>query len=315
MDNNKKQVIDEIMNELVEILIIDYKEAESNTVDKKNIDFKYRNGHTVNSVIKNVQGLCLKDYPFDIIRDETYASMYEVMLKISKDYTEDELNLILQDMHTRNLTITNQFFVSVYKLTVFKVKFELSGYRRCSSGLLPAKDYLEYSDITLSDSPANNFGIHMNPEEADEDICFFIDWFNNNKETFLTTKQLQFIEDDSTINQKNHSQYRKRIYNATLQAYLKEFNTDDEKENELISQIKLIEKILEAEDFAAQLIKHRDKQFILEAITSHVSMPTMQAFNKGSRETSVIKEYRVSLFKKLSELNDLLDSKMKTSVK
>ena len=308
--NNKQAIINGIMEQLIDVLIIDYKESGANTVDKKNIDYKYTNHQTINAVIKNTSNLCIRDWnDYTIIRDEVYASVYEVMLKISKDYTEDELILISQDIYDKTLPITNQFLVSVYKLAVFHVKFNLSGYRRCSNGLLPAKDYLEYTGEVLNNSPEYNFGLHISPNEADPSICFFIDWFNKNKETFLTKKQLQFIEDESLVNQKNHSQYKKRIYESTLRAYQEQFETDDEKTNELETQIKLVESILNSQDFSQMLIKHRDKTFILDALTTHVSMPTMRAFNKGDRSYQVIKPFRVALYKLLNELNQLLDNR------
>ena len=93
-----------------------------------------------------------------------------------------------------------------------------------------------------------------------------------------------------------------------FKAYKKEFdNCTDDRRNELESQIKTIESILEAEDFAAAYIKHRNKQFIIDAVTN-VDLEILKAFNLGYRNyTQVIKPLRVCLFKKLSELNALLE--------
>lgn len=301
----KKQLIDNIMQELVKITVIDYKEEGGNSIDKKTVDFKYYNHMTVNAVAKKCYGLCIRDWESDIIRDETYASIYEILLKVANDYTVEELEQILEDVHTKKLIITNSFLSSVYKLSVFKVKFNLSGFRRGSKGMLPSMNYTEYTEDTLNNYPEYNYGLHIdNPEE---DINFFQRFFNENKEQFLTKKQLAFIEDESQIKGKNRGQYRRRIYDSTLKAYNALFDSDDDRTNEIRTQITIIEDLLDSENFVQEYIRVRDKSFIIDAITTHVDMPTMKAFNLGNRDQGIIKKYRVALFKKLDELNNLLD--------
>ena len=78
-------------------------------------------------------------------------------------------------------------------------------------------------------------------ENKDTDIIFFLQWFNQNKENFLTPKQLEFL-DNPYMTKTNQSVYRKRIYNNTLKAYMEEFNNiENERINRLKSQIKTIE--------------------------------------------------------------------------
>ncbi len=302
MNNEKQLIINDIMNHLINILVLDYQEAGSNTQDKKVVNYKFNNSRTINSIIKQCTPLCGRDWSADIIRDETYASVYEIMLDIADEYSEEELIQIYRDIDTKTLPITTRFLVSVYKLSIFKVKFNLSGHRRCSTGMIPAYDMVEYSEELFNPT----IGIHV--DNPDPDYCFFLKFFNENKEQFLTKKQLEFINDPNTVNNKNHGSYRKRIYENTLAAYQKQFKTDDQRLNELEDQIRLIEKILDAQDFVASLIKYRDKSFVLDAITSHVDMNTMREFNRGNRDKKVIKSYRVALFKKLDELNRLYDS-------
>ena len=301
MKTNKQQILEDIMNHMINITTLDYIEAGANTQNKKSVDFRYDNHMTLNSVIKKVSPCASHDWnDFSIIRDECYASLFEVMTKIAEEYTESELIEIYKDIDTKKNEETHRFLVSLYKLSIFKAKMNLSGNRRSSKGLIPAFDSCEYNEEVLS-------GAGFTSEDVDKDVCFFIKWFNENKQDFLTNKQLQFIEDPSVVNEKNHSSFRKRIYNNTLEAFQEQFTNDDNRINQLESQIQTIEKILDSKDFVKTYKKYQDKAYIIDAITSNVSMPTMKLFNTGNHTKEVIKAYRVALFKKLNSLNILLE--------
>lgn len=295
--NNKKQIINDIVNELIKINVFEYK----NMQDKKVVDYNCKNHQTVNAVIKKCSGLCLRDWDYSILRDQTYASVFEAISKIAHNYTEAELKLIYSDIHTKKQTITNQFLAGVYKKSIFDVKSKLSGHRKDGkSGMIPAHNYVEYTEENLQSI------IEVSDEEQQLDIIFFISWFNQNKESFLTKKQLEFLEDPN-ITKTNKCTYRKRIFENTMKAYQQEFdNCENDRLNELESQIKTIEKILEAEDFAAAYIKHRNKQFIIDAVIK-IDLEILKAFNSGYRSyDKVIKPIRIALFNKLNELNNLL---------
>ena len=311
MKTLRDTLIDMIIESLVDILVIDYKENGANSKNKKHIDYKYYNHMTVNSIIKKTTPLCIRDYSADIIRDEVYASVCEVIInKVAPDYTDEEIAEILLDIHTKELPITNQFLVSVYKLSIFRVKVNLSGSRRSTNGMIPARDELEYTEEILNGSPTNNYGLTI--AEPEDDISFFTSWFNENCANFLTDKQLQFIEDSTSVERKNHSQYKKRIYNKTLDAYEKQFEHNDERINKIHTQLELIESILESDDFVNQIIKHRDKQVILDALTSYVPLEVMRAFNSGYySDDKVLKHYRIALFKQMNNLNHLKSEIMK----
>ena len=299
MKTNKQLIIEDIMNHMISIQTLDYIEADSNTKDKKSIDFKHNHHMTVNSVIKKCAPCCNHDWnDYTIIRDETYASIFEVMTKIAEEYSEEQLYEIYLDIDTKNNEDTHRFLVSLYKLSIFKVKMNLSGNRRSSKGLIPAFDAVEYSEDVLNDTSST--------EDIDANVCFFMKFFHENKQDFLTAKQIKFIEDPSIVNEKNHSSFRKRIYNNTLEAFQEQFTNDNDRINQLESQIQTIEKILNSKDFIKTYKKYQDKHYIIDAITTYVSMPTMKLFNTGSHTKEVIKEYRVALFKKLNSLNILL---------
>ncbi len=299
MINTKKQIINDIVNALIKIYCFDYTNAQ----DKKLVDYNYKNSQTINAVIKKCTGLCLRDWDYSILRDQTYASVYESISKLAENYTEDELKLIYGDIDTKKQTITNQFLTGVYKTSIYDVKSKLSGHRRDGKhGMIPAYTFCEYNEQNLDDI------IEISDEEQQLDILFFISWFNQNKKNFLTKKQLEFLEDEN-VSKTNKFTYKKRIFENAMKAYQQEFdNCENDRINQLESQIKIIEKILEAPSFEVEYMKHRDRQFIIDAITE-TDLEALRAFNLGYRHyQKVIKPMRVSLFKKLSELNTLLDT-------
>ena len=301
MNKNKKQIISDIINEMINILIIDYKENDANSKDKKLVDYKFTNHQTINATIKKCSGLCLKDYDYDILRDETYTSIYEMMLKISDEYSEDELVLIYNDIHTKKLDITNKFLTGCYKLAIFNVKSNLSGHRRNKKAMVPAFQNVEYTEENL------NSLLEVNDEDSTTDIIFFLEWFSQNKYEFLTDKQLEFL-DNPDITKTNKAIYRKRIYDNTMAHYKKTFdNCENDRLNEIKSQIKNIEKILDSDDFVQAIKKGLSKAYISDAIVEYTDGSTRQAFNKGNRDYKVIKKYRTALFFKLAELNELIN--------
>lgn len=295
----KQTIIEDIINALIKINVFEYQNAR----DSKIVDYSYKNHQTVNAIIKNCSGLCLHDYDSLILRDQTYCSLFESVSKIAQNYSEDELRLIHSDIETKQQTITNQFLSGVYKLTVFSVKSSLSGYRRDGkNSMIPAFSFCEYIEENL------NNAIKASNDEQLLDIIFFLNWFESNKTKFLTPKQLAFLEDEN-ITKTNKSIYRKRIFNNTMKAYKQEFdNCEDDRRNALESQIKTIEGILDAEDFESAYLKHRNKQYIIDAVID-ADLQVLKAFNLGYRDyDKVIKPLRICLFKKLSKLNDLLET-------
>lgn len=289
-------IIEDILNALIKIHVFEYNTAK----DGKLIDYSYRNHYTTNAVINSCKALCSHDYQKDIIRDESYASLYEAILKIAKNYNEDELKLIYSDIHKKTQTITHQFLTGIYKLAMFSVKSNLSGYRRDGKkGMIPA-----YTFVTLlEDSKISEM---ITAEDNSLDIVYFLKWFMQNKTKFLTPKQLEFLE--NPIDKSNKCIYRKRIYNNTMTAYKAEFdNCEDDRKNNLESQARILEQILDSEDFVTTYLKYRDKQIVIDAITD-MDLEIVQAFNLGYRNyNKVIKPMRVALYKKLSSINDLLE--------
>ena len=290
----KKQIINDIMNALIRITVYEY----SNAKDGRLVDYNYHNHYTTNAVIKNCSPLCLHDYSIDILRDETYASLFEAVTKIANNYTEDELVLIYSDINTKTQTITHQFLSGIYTTAVFSVKSHLSGFRKSKKGMTPAATFVELLEDNLSNP--------LIVQDQSLDIVFFLQWFESNKKSFLTPKQLEFLENPT--DKANKYTYRKRIYNNTMQAYKNEFdNCEDDRQNQLESQIRILKKILDAEDFAEAYLKNRNKSVVIDAITD-MDLEIVQAFNWGYRNyDKVIKPMRTALYNKLWSIYVLLE--------
>jgi inorganic triphosphatase YgiF len=292
----KKEIIEDIINALIKITVFEYKNAK----DGRLIDCSYKNHYTTNAVIKNCQALCLHDYSYDILRDQAFASIYESIVKMANNYTEDELILIYSDIHTKKQTITNQFLTGVYKKSVFSVKAALSGYRRNGKGggMIPAATFVELLEENLTNEAID--------EDQALDIVFFLQWFESNKEKFLTPKQLEFLE--NPVDKANKYTYKKRIYENTMRAYKQEFdNCDNDRQNLLDSQIRTLENILDAEDFATAYLKNRNKAVIIDAMTD-MDLEILKAFNLGYRNyNKVLKPMRVALYHKLNNIYALLE--------
>ena len=144
---SKKQIINDIVNALITIHVFDYKNAQ----DKQLVGYTYKAHQTVNAVTKKCSGLCLRDWDYSILRDQSYASIFESITKIAKNYTEDELILIYSDINSKSQTITHQFLSGLYKTTVFAVKARLSGHRRNGKkGMIPAYAMVELLETHLT---------------------------------------------------------------------------------------------------------------------------------------------------------------------
>jgi hypothetical protein len=219
---------------------------------------------------------------------------------MANNYSEDELILIYSDIHTKKQTITNQFLTGVYKKSVFSVKAALSGYRRNGKGggMIPAATFVELLEENLTNEAID--------EDQALDIVFFLQWFESNKEKFLTPKQLEFLE--NPVDKANKYTYKKRIYENTMRAYKQEFdNCDNDRQNLLDSQIRTLENILDAEDFAAAYLKNRNKAVVIDAMTD-MDLEVLKAFNLGYRNyDKVLKPMRVALYHKLNNIYALLE--------
>ena len=80
MNQDKKQIVEDIMNTLIKIYVYDFYNAQ----DKKLVGCTYKHDQIINAVIKHCSSLCLHDWSSDIIKDQTYLSVFESINKIAQ---------------------------------------------------------------------------------------------------------------------------------------------------------------------------------------------------------------------------------------
>lgn len=140
----------------------------------------------------------------------------------------------------------------------------------------------------------------------------FLNWYNDNKKNILTKKQIKFVEGEiPDIDRRTAWSMRKRIAERVTKAYALKYGSVSPRIAVLMDQQTLIENILEAKDFKAALLPHMNEIFIIDTIIDNVSPEAAKAFNTGSTEAWVMREYRIALFKSLDKIMQILDKEGK----
>lgn len=305
MESDKSDKLEQLTNEMIEILLIDLSE-ENATKDSQTITFKYYNKDIIGKAIAAARPKYSLEWSADIIRDEVYATVYEAMKIVSEDMNMDEIEL------------DNPGFAGpVYNMTMLKLKDKLIPESKKSNGKV-----IEMQEIAASQLGTNDEGQPLTIEDilegSDINILMgskkekmnqFLNWFNANKKDLLTKKQIAFINGESHYTDKRtYSQMRKRISERVSKAYQEQYGEVSPRIANLMDQERILEWILEEKDFRSAYIKHRDEDFIIDAITEHVALNYLKAFNKGSNNQDTIKAMRIALFKKLGEVISMLEA-------
>lgn len=301
----RKQRLEQITNEMIEILIIDLQE-ENATEDSQTIKFKHYNNEVVATVFAAAKPKYIKEWPADIVRDEVYATVYESM------------KIIAENMDLEEITLDNPAFTgAVYNMAMLKLKSRLTNRtKETKSGII------EMNEIAASQLGVNEDGQALTIEDIlsganvfvlmgaiDEKMNHFIQWFDSNKNTILTKKQREFLEDQSNYTDKDKSyKMRKRISERVSRAYEEQYGQVSPRIAVLKDQQRILEEILEAKSFRAAYDKYKDNSFIIDAVSEYVALNYLQAFNKGSNNTDTIRAMRIALFKKLGEVISMIEA-------
>lgn len=294
---NNKATIDELINEMIQVLITEV----DITINKSNLVFKHKTDRMTGSLIAKSIGKYGLEWSSDIIRDQVYATLYESMLTASKDKNVEELRL------------DNPAFMGpVYTLTELKLREELIPTSKKNRN----GEIIGFTEEFFSPVAEDNQTISLEQllngsvsafKDEEKKANHFINWFNANKKTVLTKKQLQFINGElDYIDKANVVHIRKRIADRVISAYTAKYGSVSSRVAALMDQQEAIETILEAKDFRAALLPHINKDYIIDTIIDNVSPEASRAFNAGSNEVRVIREYRIALFKKIDDINNAL---------
>lgn len=301
----KRQKLEQLTNEMIEILIIDLQE-ENATEESQTIKFKHYNKNLVAKVAAAARPKYTLEWSADIIRDEVYATVYESMQAIAA-------NMELEEISLNN----PEFAGSVYNMAMLKLKGYLIPESKKSKG-----EVIKMQEVAASQLGDNEEGQALTIEDIlagqdvnvlmgakQEKMNHFLNWFNNNKSKILTKKQIEFIKDQSNYTDKDKSyKMRKRIAERVSRAYQEQYGAVSPRIANLMDQENILEEILEAKSFRAAYDKYKDEDFIIDAITEYINLEYLQAFNKGTNDLNTIRAMRIALYKKLGEVITMIEA-------
>ena len=299
--NTRKELVNQIINNSINIICCDLGK-ESTSDNKCYIKFLHNTNKTISGAIKKHQHSFTREYnDHYILRDEVYACYYEDILKVlnNKDYTDDELRVIADDINYEGQEITREFCKLVTSYMHNDIRANLidptrrdrsnNSYKLLDSEILYYRDTKKLEEImdALDDSSLGNE---------------FNEWFVDHKEELLTKKQLKYYNNEDI---KKNREVEKRT-NYKIRKAVSE-TKEEAKEKLRLNKIKTVEDLLNIEDYEEFIVavkKSQSKVYISDTIISYVSQKERIKFNKNIATTNTVKEYRVALFKLLDALNE-----------
>ncbi len=304
----KKQRLEQLTNEMIEILIIDLQE-ENATEESQTIKFKHYNHHMLNGLIKKSRAKYSLEWSEDIIRDEVYATVYESM------------EIVAANMDIEELTLDNsEFMGQAYELSQLKLKERLiPRSKRERTGAVIGTTEIVVSPIAETDSEGNTVNspledllagnISANTDEEEERKNHFLRWFDANKSKALTKKQIDFVDGGHIAEDKTNAyKMRKRISERVSRAYNEQYGNVSPRIAILKDQERILEEILDAKSFRAAYDKYKDEDFIIDAIAEYVALDYLRAFNKGNNNPETIRAMRIALYKRLGEVINMIEA-------
>ena len=293
----KKVIIDQLVEEMIQILITEVKGNDKGTCL---IIKHYVNDALLGGLIKKSKCRYGLDWDADIIRDQAYASMYESMLKVSQDLDGGDINLDNEEFRSKSLHLS--------RILMDESLISRAGRDKEGNKIYEFEELID--PLKDKENGKNALEELLNKQYTGEDSVenHFLRWYNKNKDKLLTKKQLQFVNNELIdMDRKNASKIRQRIADRVINAYETEFKKLTDKQAELVDIKRTIESILEAKNFREEYIKHRDIDYIMNNVIDNVSYKSMKAFNEGSNDKAIIKEFRVALYNSLNKINNTLE--------
>lgn len=302
----KKQRLEQLTNEMIEILIIDLQE-ENATEESQTIKFKHYNKDLIAKAVATSRPKYSLEWPADIIRDEVYATVYESMEIVSA-------NMDIEEIFLDN----PEFAGPVYNMTMLKLKEHLiPRSKRERTG-----EVIEMQVMAASQLGLNNDGQALTIEDildgsntyilmgaAEEKMNHFLKWFEANKSKILTKKQIQFLNGGHIAEDKTNAyKMRKRISERVSRAYSEQYGDVSPRIAVLMDQERILEEILDAKSFRAAYDKYKDEYFIIDAVAEYVALDYLRAFDKGNDNPETIRAMRIALYKRLGEVINMIEA-------
>lgn len=295
--NNKKEIINNIVSENINI---SYNEIP--TQNSSNLKIVYKNSAYVNGLIK--QAICKfsQEWSSDIIRDNSYYSFYRALVKVA----EEENNMIGND----------EFMKRVIALAHLYNKEDLIlGSTKNSDGNMITEYYTKEELISpIADEEGVNILellVNQTIDSNNSKATHFLNWFNENKESLLTKKQLSYIDNELFLKRSTACEMRKRIAERVEKKYTEAYKNMSNRQKYLIDNKCVLETILSAsyDNFKKVFTTYQENEFIIDVIIDNVPFAIMKKFNTTENiDTDIIRIYRTALFKALNNINNKLEN-------
>ena len=244
--------------------------------------FRYRYNKIINAAMKKNRYKFLHEYDDpSILRDEVIATYYESLIKVAErnDYSEEELELIENDINTEEYELTQEFVSIVQGYINTSLKNNLITSRDTQANTSYVDDILQ-----LIEAPYQESLIDIN------DIPFY---------DSLTPTQQQFI--DEYINPVYREYRNKEELIAERESVKKTLQRIGERLDKMNMPLPedIINDILDIEDskkFISAIRANQDKSWFSDIIISYVPAKHRIDFNSNNISNTTLFAYRKALF-------------------
>ena len=244
--------------------------------------FRYRYNKIINAAMKKNRYKFLHEYDDpSILRDEVIATYYESLIKVAErnDYSEEELELIENDINTEEYELTQEFVSIVQGYINTSLKNNLITSRDTQANTSYVDDILQ-----LIEAPYQESLIDIN------NIPFY---------DSLTSTQQQFI--DEYINPVYREYRNKEELIAERERVKKTLQRIGERLDKMNMPLPedIINDILDIEDskkFISAIRANQDKSWFSDIIISYVPAKHRIDFNSNNISNTTLFAYRKALF-------------------
>lgn len=253
------------------------------------ISFKYEHNSIIATIIKKNMYNFKHEYDdFTILRDETYTSYYESLIKLitKENYTYEQMDEIIDDFETQKQKITQTFIKLLIGYTNNLLKAHLIDHTR--------KDQSNNEHITTRTIYNDELLENIPNEESNESEI------DNPLYNLLTESEKQYVlgekvYESKSVEKSTKSRIKRRIEKMSDER-IKEILDAVETEQEIIDNILDIE---DTDEFIRAIRKEQDKEWFADLLVAHVPGKHRRDFNNNNITKETIMEYRKALHKSL----------------
>lgn len=252
--------------------------------------FKYSHNSIIATIIKkNMYKFKHEFDDFTILRDEVYASYYESLIKLitKEDYTQEDMNVIVNDLDDQAHEITRTFSRLLIGYTNNQLKTHLIDHtRRDQTNNEYIKTKMIYNDELFENIP----------QEETNDTEIHSQLYN-----LLTESQKEYVSGERVYANKDTErkakQRIKRRVNDMTERQREEILNVSKTREDIINEILDIE---DSDKFVSEIKNKQKHQWLADLIVEYVPSKDRVDFNRGNITDKTVMEYRKALFRCLS---------------